>query len=136
MDRALRGGYAKEWRRLSLRRAAAVVAFVDAHIQPDALDGTFNLGDVTSNGSLASGAGADIASPRQGGGQNVQAPEYLDKEKIKQMRTLLAIPSHEDLNYLLAAAEQLRPGTYNKVCGDPLQIAVMDKYLTKSLGVG
>eukprot|EP01061_Rhynchopus_euleeides_P002198 TRINITY_DN11690_c0_g1_i1.p1 TRINITY_DN11690_c0_g1~~TRINITY_DN11690_c0_g1_i1.p1 ORF type:complete len:563 (+),score=170.88 TRINITY_DN11690_c0_g1_i1:56-1690(+) len=134
MDKSFRGGYALEWRRLTLRRAAALVSYVDAFasVTTDQLDATQSGHDMrsTSNGGSTSGHGHD-SSPRASSPQ----PDYLDMGKIRQMKQTLNLPS-EDLDLLLAAAELLYPGTYNKVRGDPAQIAAMDRYLKKSLGVG
>ena len=135
MDRRLRGGYAAEWRRWLYRRAASVVWYVNEQAVPE----THEPEPEQQTESVLPGTVAStVPESTAGHGQDraTRSEYYLNSHKTRAMQQLLNLPTNEDLNLHLAAAESLCPGTYSKVCGDPYQVAAMDRYLARSLGVG
>ncbi|KAJ9449948.1 hypothetical protein DIPPA_27308 [Diplonema papillatum] len=117
----LRAGFAMESRRLYFRRAAAMVVCVHD----------------TQHSEGAEAAGADDASAQQPAAAAAppQGMQYLSHEDTRNMKSLLDLPTDEDLNVVLSAAELLCPGTYAKVCGNPMHVADIAE-IVKSMGVG
>eukprot|EP00659_Diplonema_papillatum_P002229 gene2229-3434_t len=68
-------------------------------------------------------------------GREAQGMQYLSHEDTRNMKSLLDLPTDEDLNVVLSAAELLCPGTYAKVCGNPMHVADIAE-IVKSMGVG
>ena len=138
---SLRAGFAMEWRRWYYRHAAAMVHHVH-RVTYDANRETIHnnnesFGTPVPSNDPRSATSTSLASvpadPTSIPDKNT--PTYLTPEQTKTMKTLLELPTDEDLNVVLSAAESLCRGTYSKVCGDPVHVADIAAIM-RAIGVG
>eukprot|EP01059_Diplonema_ambulator_P033523 TRINITY_DN705_c1_g2_i1.p1 TRINITY_DN705_c1_g2~~TRINITY_DN705_c1_g2_i1.p1 ORF type:complete len:531 (+),score=155.60 TRINITY_DN705_c1_g2_i1:32-1594(+) len=137
----LRAGFATEWRRWYFRKARAMVTFVELHLQiprPHDDDGVHVEGGNSVTGQNSMNGSFSV---RSGPSQNAELQDdyknmpYLPSEKTKLMKTLLELPTTEDVLLVLSAAEMLHPGTYNKVCGDSIQVNLIAHIVRTQIGI-
>eukprot|EP01064_Diplonema_japonicum_P035714 TRINITY_DN7824_c3_g1_i2.p1 TRINITY_DN7824_c3_g1~~TRINITY_DN7824_c3_g1_i2.p1 ORF type:complete len:545 (+),score=84.18 TRINITY_DN7824_c3_g1_i2:84-1637(+) len=139
---SLRAGFAMEWRRWYFRKAAAMVHYVQRHITANYLNhddvGTAQNSIIHGDMSTSQNGSFSVRSVPSG----VEAQEelkrnrmYLSSEKTKFMKNLLELPTDEDVLLVLSAAELLRPGTYSKVCGDPIHVKDIAMIVRSQIGI-